>query len=236
MHVMLLVNCCRLLEDSCLFADVQRVPQADCLVMERSLVSSPWRALHQLRSVAKTRMHQQVQLCPGPASGRLLICSAMWAYASKCVIHNDPLTMPIWAISQQQKQQSNAQAHTWASLLPSSRCKDLPVKFDMVGCTWERDALWCAGLAYVPAPKPLLPGHDESFNPPKEFLLSEVASQTSWCQAADHHALARALWPDTAAWQTPVAALQHITSVSELPCCSSTAQPTAMKGRRELAH
>jgi len=32
----------------------------------------------------------------------------------------------------------------------------------------------CAGLSYIPAPKPKLPGHEESYNPPKEYLPSEV--------------------------------------------------------------
>ena len=32
------------------------------------------------------------------------------------------------------------------------------------------------GLAYVPAPKPKLPGHEESYNPPKEYLPTEVSS------------------------------------------------------------
>ena len=31
-----------------------------------------------------------------------------------------------------------------------------------------------AGLAYIPAPKPKLPGHEESYNPPKEYLPPEV--------------------------------------------------------------
>ena len=31
-----------------------------------------------------------------------------------------------------------------------------------------------AGLAYIPAPKPELPGHDESYNPPAEFLPSKA--------------------------------------------------------------
>ena len=31
------------------------------------------------------------------------------------------------------------------------------------------------GLAYVPAPKPKLPGHEESYNPPKEYLPTEVS-------------------------------------------------------------
>ena len=30
------------------------------------------------------------------------------------------------------------------------------------------------GLSYVPAPKTKLPGHEESYNPPKEYLPSEV--------------------------------------------------------------
>jgi len=30
------------------------------------------------------------------------------------------------------------------------------------------------GLSYIPAPKPKLPGHAESYNPPKEYLPTEV--------------------------------------------------------------
>ena len=30
-----------------------------------------------------------------------------------------------------------------------------------------------AGLTYIPAPKPKLPGHEESYNPPAEYLLTE---------------------------------------------------------------
>lgn len=30
------------------------------------------------------------------------------------------------------------------------------------------------GLSYVPAPKTRLPGHEESYNPPQEYLPSEV--------------------------------------------------------------
>lgn len=32
------------------------------------------------------------------------------------------------------------------------------------------------GLSYVPAPKTKLPGHEESYNPPKEYLPSEVSA------------------------------------------------------------
>jgi ribosome biogenesis protein ERB1 len=31
-----------------------------------------------------------------------------------------------------------------------------------------------AGLTYIPAPKPDLPGHEESYNPPHEYLPTEV--------------------------------------------------------------
>ena len=37
-----------------------------------------------------------------------------------------------------------------------------------------------AGLAYIPAPKLKLPGHEESYNPPKEYLPTEV-SETLGC-------------------------------------------------------
>jgi len=36
----------------------------------------------------------------------------------------------------------------------------------------------CAGLAYIPAPKLKLPGHEESYNPPKEYLPTEVSMPT----------------------------------------------------------
>lgn len=35
------------------------------------------------------------------------------------------------------------------------------------------------GLAYIPAPKPQLPGHAESYNPPKEYLPTEVGCDVS---------------------------------------------------------
>ena len=31
----------------------------------------------------------------------------------------------------------------------------------------------CAGLSYIPAPKPQLPGHEESYHPPQEYLPTE---------------------------------------------------------------
>lgn len=31
-----------------------------------------------------------------------------------------------------------------------------------------------SGLTYIPAAKPKLPGHEESYNPPKEYLPTEV--------------------------------------------------------------
>ena len=37
------------------------------------------------------------------------------------------------------------------------------------------------GLSYVPAPKPKLPGHEESYNPPKEYLPSEVWIKPALC-------------------------------------------------------
>lgn len=33
-----------------------------------------------------------------------------------------------------------------------------------------------AGLTFIPAPKPKLPGHEASYNPPKEYLPTEVGS------------------------------------------------------------
>ena len=38
-----------------------------------------------------------------------------------------------------------------------------------------------AGLAFIPAPKLKLPGHEESYNPPKEYLPTEVSLPA--CQA-----------------------------------------------------
>lgn len=33
------------------------------------------------------------------------------------------------------------------------------------------------GLSYIPAPKPKLPGHEESYNPPLEYLPTEVTTE-----------------------------------------------------------
>ncbi|KAK9831813.1 hypothetical protein WJX74_010419 [Apatococcus lobatus] len=55
---------------------------------------------------------------------------------------------------------------------------------------WQDDGMVAdrpsSGLAYVPAPKPQLPGHDESFNPPKEFLLSEEEAAARRMQAEEN--------------------------------------------------
>ena len=38
------------------------------------------------------------------------------------------------------------------------------------------------GLTYIPAPKLKLPGHEESYNPPKEYLPTEVRRLGGgWC-------------------------------------------------------
>ena len=36
---------------------------------------------------------------------------------------------------------------------------------------------FAAGLSFIPAPKPKLPGHEASYNPPKEYLPTEVRRQ-----------------------------------------------------------
>lgn len=35
-----------------------------------------------------------------------------------------------------------------------------------------------SGITYIPAPKLKLPGHEESYNPPAEYLPTEVSKQT----------------------------------------------------------
>ena len=40
-----------------------------------------------------------------------------------------------------------------------------------------------AGLAYIPAPKLKLPGHEESYNPPKEYLPTEVSLSACMAQS-----------------------------------------------------
>lgn len=47
-----------------------------------------------------------------------------------------------------------------------------------------------AGLPYIPAPKPDLPGHEESYNPPAEYLPTEQEAQAivAAAEAEDRHA------------------------------------------------
>ena len=40
-----------------------------------------------------------------------------------------------------------------------------------------------AGLAYIPAPKLKLPGHEESYNPPKEYLPTGVSLPACMAQS-----------------------------------------------------
>lgn len=42
------------------------------------------------------------------------------------------------------------------------------------------------GLSYIPAAKPKLPGHGESYNPPKEYLPTEEERQAWEVRAAGH--------------------------------------------------
>jgi ribosome biogenesis protein ERB1 len=40
-------------------------------------------------------------------------------------------------------------------------------------CSSLTEACVCAGLSYIPAPKAKLPSHEESYNPPAEYLPTE---------------------------------------------------------------
>ena len=57
-----------------------------------------------------------------------------------------------------------------------------PVKAPEAYLLWADDGMatdrTATGLSYVPAPKTKLPGHEESYNPPKEYLPSEVRIYT----------------------------------------------------------
>jgi BOP1NT (NUC169) domain len=54
----------------------------------------------------------------------------------------------------------------------------LPAEEEPAYLMWEDDGRvndkTANGLTYIPAPKPKLPGHEESYNPPKEYLPTEV--------------------------------------------------------------
>ena len=56
--------------------------------------------------------------------------------------------------------------------------RGLPRKEPEAYLLWADDGMatdrTATGLSYVPAPKTKLPGHEESYNPPKEYLPSEV--------------------------------------------------------------
>ena len=70
--------------------------------------------------------------------------------------------------------------------------RNLPVKEPEAYLLWADDGLatdrTATGLSYVPAPKTKLPGHEESYNPPKEYLPSEVSIKSG---------LRPVLWTDT---------------------------------------
>ena len=51
-------------------------------------------------------------------------------------------------------------------------CQGVPAFNAIADLRWR----CCAGLSYIPAPKPKLPGHAESYNPPKEYLPTEVTA------------------------------------------------------------
>ena len=57
--------------------------------------------------------------------------------------------------------------------------RGLPKKEPETYLLWADDGMatdrTATGLSYVPAPKTKLPGHEESYNPPKEYLPSEVS-------------------------------------------------------------
>eukprot|EP01024_Parvocaulis_polyphysoides_P020621 TRINITY_DN19687_c0_g2_i2.p1 TRINITY_DN19687_c0_g2~~TRINITY_DN19687_c0_g2_i2.p1 ORF type:complete len:457 (-),score=123.79 TRINITY_DN19687_c0_g2_i2:20-1321(-) len=63
--------------------------------------------------------------------------------------------------------------------------KDLDDEQNKLYLMWGDDNLasgenkTAAGLTYIPAPKPKLPGNEESYNPPKEFLPTEE-EKTRW--------------------------------------------------------
>ena len=42
-----------------------------------------------------------------------------------------------------------------------------------------------AGLSYIPAPKPKLPSHEESYNPPAEYLLLTEEERAAAAMAAE---------------------------------------------------
>jgi len=58
--------------------------------------------------------------------------------------------------------------------------RNLPVKEPEAYLLWADDGMatdrTATGLSYVPAPKTKLPGHEESYNPPREYLPSEVSN------------------------------------------------------------
>jgi ribosome biogenesis protein ERB1 len=44
------------------------------------------------------------------------------------------------------------------------------------GLAGEGASKTATGLSYIPPPKPRLPGHEESYNPPAEYIPTEVSS------------------------------------------------------------
>lgn len=70
---------------------------------------------------------------------------------------------------------------------------------------WAEDgqgsARTAAGLAYIPAPRPTLPGHAESYNPPREYLPTEARKrdgvlQDGGCCGSGVQALPGTDWHD----------------------------------------
>lgn len=55
---------------------------------------------------------------------------------------------------------------------PLAHCPCLQTSGPFAGRTADKTA---TGLTYIPAPKLKLPGHEESYNPPAEYLPTEVS-------------------------------------------------------------
>ena len=56
------------------------------------------------------------------------------------------------------------------SLLPTAGC----LRCCAAACAGRTADKTATGLTYIPAPKLKLPGHEESYNPPKEYIPTEV--------------------------------------------------------------
>ncbi|KAI8113299.1 hypothetical protein M9435_003303 [Picochlorum sp. BPE23] len=73
----------------------------------------------------------------------------------------------------------------WLSTKPPPKKPDVYLLWDQ-----ESDELnkTMAGLTYLAAPKMKLPGHDESYNPPKEYLMTEEERNTAELEAEEANA------------------------------------------------